>query len=212
MFKLTVAPNINLRTFHPDDAEEIFKLVNRNRARLSPWIHLSALPETPQAARVFAIECFFNSLADPMEVLTLYADYFQELDGYFRGKSPQSEMGIWVDDRLVGAVSMSSLEDSPTAVEFGYWITKEHEGKGIVTRSVSALMDYAMDNMDIQRFVIGCAANNQRSRAVPERLGYRLHRTQPKKEVVGEFIYDRVIYGIQSAAWREQSKTIGQGT
>lgn len=210
MFKLTVDHNIHLRTFHPDNAEEIFNLVESNRARLYPWIHPSALPETPQAARVFAIECFFNSLADPMEVLTIYADYFQELDGYFRGKSPQSEMGIWADERLVGAVSMSCLEDSPTAVEFGYWITEEHEGKGIITRCLSALMDYAVDNMDIQRFVIGCAANNQRSRAVPERLGYRLHRTQPNKEVVGEFIYDRVIYGIRSAAWRERKNAVGQ--
>jgi ribosomal-protein-serine acetyltransferase len=212
MFNLTVNPNIHLRTFHPDDATEIFNLVDRNRARLRPWIHPSALPETPQAARVFAIECFFNSLADPMEALTIYADYFQELDGYFRGKSPQSEMGLWVDERLVGAVSMSCLEDSPTAVEFGYWITEEHEGKGIITRCVSALMDYAMDNMDIQRFVIGCAANNQRSRAVPERLGYRLHVTQPSKEVVGEFVYDRVIYGIRASAWRGRNNTVGQST
>ena len=63
-------------------------------------------------------------------------------------------------------------------------------------------MDYAIDEMGIQRFVIGCAVNNQRSRAVPERLGYRLHMTQPNREVVGKFIYDRVVYRIRSAAWR----------
>jgi ribosomal-protein-serine acetyltransferase len=67
-------------------------------------------------------------------------------------------------------------------------------------------MDYAIDNMGIQRFIIGCAANNQRSRAVPERLGYRLHVTQPNGEVVDEFVYDRAIYGIKSAVWREQNK------
>jgi RimJ/RimL family protein N-acetyltransferase len=60
--------------------------------------------------------------------------------------------------------------------------------------------------MKIQRFVIGCAVNNQRSRSVAERLGYRLHATQPKGEVVGEFIYDRVIYGIRSTDWRERNK------
>jgi ribosomal-protein-serine acetyltransferase len=67
-------------------------------------------------------------------------------------------------------------------------------------------MDYAIDEMGIQRFVIGCAANNQRSRAVPERLGYRLHVTQPNGEVVGEFVYDRAIYGILSTAWHERRK------
>lgn len=205
MFKLTVDPNIHLRTFHPDDAEEIFNLIERNRVRLRPWIHPSALPETPKASRVFAAECFFNSLADPMEMLTIYAEYFQELEGYFRSETPQNEMGIWVDEKLIGAASMSRLQDSSTAAEFGYWITEEYEGKGIVTRCVSALMDYAMDNMDIQRFVIGCAATNPRSRAVPKRLGYRLHVTQPNGEVVGEFVYDRAIYGIRSAVWRERN-------
>jgi ribosomal-protein-serine acetyltransferase len=63
-------------------------------------------------------------------------------------------------------------------------------------------MDYAIDEMGIQRFVIGCAANNQRSRAVPESLGYRLHMIQPNGEVVGDFIYDRVVYGIRSTIWR----------
>ncbi len=206
MFKLTVDQNIQLRTFHPDDAGEIFNLVERNRARLRPWIHPSGLPETPQAARVFAIECFFNSLANSMEMLTIYFDYFQELQSYFQSETPQNEMGIWVDERLAGFVSMSRLKDSSTAVEFGYWITEEHEGKGIVTRCVSSLMDYAIDNMDIQRFVIGCAANNQRSRAVPERLGYRLHVTQPNREVVGEFVYDRTIYGIRASDYRKSVK------
>jgi len=210
MFELTVDPNIRLCTFHPDDAEEIFNLMERNRARLRPWIHPSALPETPKAARVFAIECFFNSLADPMEMMGIYADYFQELNGYFRGETPQNEMGIWVGERLAGAASMAHLKDSSTAIEFGYWIAEEHEGKGIITRCISTLMDYAIDNMDVQRFIIGCAANNQRSRAVPERLGYRLHVTQSKGEVVGEFVYDRVIYGIRAAAWRERNNRVGQ--
>jgi ribosomal-protein-serine acetyltransferase len=116
-------------------------------------------------------------------------------------------LGIWFHDELAGIIMMSRLEDSSTALEFGYWITEEHEGKGIVTRCVSALMNYAIDEMGIQRFVIGCAVNNHRSRAIPERLGYRLHVTQPNREVVGEFVYDRAIYGIRSTAWREQSKT-----
>lgn len=100
---------------------------------------------------------------------------------------------------------MSQLENSSAALEFGYWISEEYEGKGIITRCVGALMDHAIDNMGIQRFVIGCAANNQRSRAVPERLGYRLHVKKPNAEVVGEFVYDRAVFGIRSTVWLQQS-------
>jgi ribosomal-protein-serine acetyltransferase len=205
MFELTVDQHICLRTLHPDNTKELFNLMERNRSRLRPWIHPSALPETLEDARRFVIECFFNSLDDPTDIMSIYADYFQELNGYFRDETPPNELGIWVDEKLAGAIPMFHPKDSSATVEFGYWITEEREGKGIVTRCVSALMDYATANMDAQRFVIGCAANNQRSRSIPERLGYRLHVMQPGKEVIGDFVYDRAIYGMRASAWRERN-------
>ncbi len=211
MFNLKIDEEIHLRNIHPDDAETLFNLVERNRARLRPWIDPYALPETAKAARLFTIHCLFNYYGDPIGPSEL-DQYFHELDHYFPPALRPLDLGIWFRGELVGIVSMSHLEDSATTIEFGYWITEEHEGKGIITRCISALMDYAMDNMDIHRFVIGCAANNQRSRAVPERLGYRLHVTQPNGEIVGEFVYDRVIYGIRATAWRERNNTGGQST
>jgi ribosomal-protein-serine acetyltransferase len=205
MFNRTVNEEIHLRNIHPDDAEALFNLVERNRARLRPWIDPYALPETAKATRLFTINCLFSYYGNPFGSSEL-EQYFDELESYFQPSNRPLDLGIWFRGELAGTIFMSRLSDSHTALEFGYWIAEEHEGKGIVTRCVSTLMNYAIDEMDIQRFVIGCAANNQRSRAVPERLGYRLHVTQPKGEVVGEFVYDRAIYGIRSAVWSEQNK------
>jgi len=209
MFNLKVDEEIHLRNIHPDDAEALFNLVERNRARLRPWIDPSSLPETARAARLFTIHCLFNFYGNPTRPSEL-DQYFHELESYFPSVHRTIDLGIWFHDELVGIITMSRLEDSINALEFGYWITVEHEGKGIITCCVGALMDYAIDEMGIQRFVIGCAANNQRSRAVPERLGYRLHVTQPNGEVVGEFVYDRTVYGIQSTAWRGRNNTIAE--
>ncbi len=206
MFNLAVEKEIRVRTFHPDDAEVLFNLLEKNRSHLRAWIDPSALPGTAEAARIFTIECFFNSFADRMD--TLDSPYLQEANGYFPTPHPPMELGIWVRDKLVGALTLSRLKDSYPAAEFGYWIAMEQAGKGIITRSVSALMDYAIDNMEIQRFIIGCARGNQRSRAVAERLGYDIYATIPDGEIVGELIYDRVIYGIQSTAWRERRKIL----
>lgn len=205
MFNLAVDKQISLHTFHPDDAEDLFKLLKRNLSHLRPWIHPSVLPATAKAARIFTIECLLNSFGNPMDAVD--SPYFQEVDHYSPPPNPPLELGIWICDNLAGAISLSRLQDSLTAAEIGYWVTAKQEGKGIIMRCVSALMDYAIDNMKIERFVITCAASNQRSRAVAERLGYRLHTTIPNGEVVGEFIYDQVIYGIRSNAWRERNKT-----
>lgn len=201
MFNLTVDENLHLRNIHPNNAEALFDLIEQNRARLRPWIDPSSLPETAKAARLFTIHCLFNyygELTGPSEL----DQYYAELESYFPPANRPIDLGVWFHDELVGSIMMSRLEDSSTALEFGYWISEKYEGKGIITRCVSALMDYAIDEMGIQRFVIGCAVNNQRSRAIPERLEYRLHMTQPNGEVIGEFIYDRVVYGIRSTMWR----------
>jgi ribosomal-protein-serine acetyltransferase len=209
MFRLEIDQEISLRTFHPDDADPLFALLEGNRARLRPWIHPRVLFETAKATRIFTLECFFDSLEDSPETLALFHQYSSELDGYFLCPRNALEMGIWFHNSLVGFITLSRLHDSFTAAEIGYWITVEHEGKGIVTRSVSALMDFAVDKMKILRFVIGCAVDNQRSRAVPERLGYRLHAIVSNGEEVGNLVYDRAIYGIRSSTWRERKVGLG---
>lgn len=203
MFTLTVGRDINIHTLHPDDAEGLFQLLERNRSRLRPWVGPGSLPETAKATRIYTIECYFGSL-DPLTATD--TPYIDEVMPYFPPLYPPMEMGIWFCGDLAGVISLSILEDSETAAEFGYWIDGEQEGKGIVTRCVRAVMEYAIDNMGMERFVIGCALNNSRSRAVPERLGYRLEATIPSGEVVGGFVYDRVVYEIQSTEWRLRRK------
>lgn len=205
MFNLKIDEEIHVRNIHPDDAEALFDLIERNRARLRPWIGPSSLPETAKATRAFTVRCLFNFYGEQIGPSEL-DQYHPELESYFPPAHRPLDLGIWFRGELAGTVFMSRLSDSSTALEFGYWITEEHECQGIITRCVGVLMDYAIDEMGIQRFVIGCAANNQRSRAVPERLGYRLHVTKPNGEVVGEFVYDRAIYGIRSSDYRKLIK------
>ena len=203
MFTLTVDHEISIRTLHPDDAEGLFQLVERNRSRLRPWIGSSSLPETAKITRIYTIECYLGSL-DPLTAID--TPYIDEVRPYFPPPHPPMDMGIWFSGELAGVITLSILEDSDTAAEFGYWIDGKHEGKGIVTRCVRALMDYAIDNLGMERFIIGCARNNLRSCAVPERLGYRLQAILPNGEVVGEFVYDRAVYEIQSTEWRLRKK------
>jgi ribosomal-protein-serine acetyltransferase len=211
MFNLAIDKDISLRTLLPEDAGELFNLIERNRERLRPWIDPYTLPETLKGTLNHIARCLHQEEGDSAEAWKLYGDYFITMTGYFPGHTPQRTMGLWVNGKLSGELMFSRLEDSFTAAEFGYWITAEQEGKGIITRCISALMDYGVDIMEIQRFVICCAVNNQRSRSVAERLGYRLHATQPNREVVGELVYDRAVYGIRSKTWLEQRKAAAPG-
>ncbi len=204
MFYLEIDKDLFVRVLHPDDSNELCALIERNRMRLRPWIDPSALPETAVAARKFTIECFLNSLNDPLAARIQYGEYFQELEFYFPPLNPPLELGIHARGDLAGEVMLARTPENPNMVEFGYWISSEKEGHGFVKRCVSALMDYAIDYMEVERFLIGCAVENRRSRAIPEGLRYRLQRIIPGGEVVGEYVYDRAIYEIFSHEWREK--------
>lgn len=206
MFYLAIDQDIQVRTLHPEDTDALFQLIERNRSRLRPWIHPNALPETISSARKLTVESFLNSLPDSLDEQETCQDYFQELDEYIPPLNPPMEMGIWANERLVGQIMLGRLQENFTEAEIGYWIDGEFEGRGIVTQCVSGLMDYAIDNMGIERFIIGCAAENRCSSAIPKRLGYRLLARVPDGEIVGDFIYDRLIHEMQSNAWRERGK------
>lgn len=207
MFYLAIDQEIQVRTLHPEDAKALFQLVERNRPRLRPWIPPNALPGTISSARKLTIESFLNSLSDPLDEQETYRDYLQELDQYIPPLNPPLELGIRVNDQLAGQIMLGRSQENFTQAEIGYWIDGASEGRGIVTKCVSGLMDYAIDNMGIERFLIGCASENHRSSAIPKRLGYRLLATVPDGELVGDFIYDRLIYEMKSNAWREQGGT-----
>jgi RimJ/RimL family protein N-acetyltransferase len=62
----------------------------------------------------------------------------------------------------------------PDALEIGYWIDADWQGRGLVSEAVCALCHVALDVMGAHRVEIRCAPTNLRSKAVPERLGFRL--------------------------------------
>lgn len=66
----------------------------------------------------------------------------------------------------------------PGAIEIGFWLRPTSVGRGLVTRAVGALTAAALELPDVARVEIHCDEANLRSRAVPERLGYRLDRVE----------------------------------
>src|SRR5215212_7167551 len=53
------------------------------------------------------------------------------------------------------------------------WLGEEHQGKGLVTAACLALVDHAFGDLGLNRMVISCATENEKSCAIPERLGFR---------------------------------------
>ena len=57
---------------------------------------------------------------------------------------------------VVGATGISDLDSPNKAGEMGYWLAEDMQGRGIVTRTCRALLNYAFDELEINRMHTCC--------------------------------------------------------
>ncbi|HUP87111.1 MAG TPA: GNAT family N-acetyltransferase [Acidimicrobiales bacterium] len=146
-----------LRAPDPIDAEALTAAVNSSLDHLGAFLDWAKEPTTVDAQAV--------RLAIAAEAFAVGGDAAYSI---FRG------------DDLVGALGLH-WRLGPDALEIGYWLRADHEGIGIITRSVHAALDVAFDVEGVRRVVIHCRPDNARSAAVPRRLGFVRTATQPRQ-------------------------------
>jgi RimJ/RimL family protein N-acetyltransferase len=77
------------------------------------------------------------------------------------------------DGRLLGSFSIMELDREPGYGEIGYWVAAAARGRGIATRAVRLLTDWARTELGLTRIEILPHKDNAPSRRVAEKAGYR---------------------------------------
>jgi ribosomal-protein-serine acetyltransferase len=85
--------------------------------------------------------------------------------------------------------------------EIGYWIDGDAEGKGLAIEACRSIIAYAFSDLGLRRVQIRCANENHRSRAIPEKLGFREEGIIRQCERLRDRTVDLVIYGMLSEEW-----------
>jgi ribosomal-protein-serine acetyltransferase len=164
----------HLRLFEESDAEEMFALVDRNRAHLAPWMPWVPLVRTPE---------------DQLEFIRATRRQVADNDGF------QAAI-VAADGALAGTIGFHRVSWLNRATSIGYWLAADHQGRGTMTQAVRALVDHAFDIWGLHRIEISAAVDNARSRAVAERAGFREEGVRRDAERHGERYLDLVLYGL----------------
>jgi RimJ/RimL family protein N-acetyltransferase len=116
---------------------------------------------------------------------------------------PPRFFAITVDKQVVGNIGLVSKTDIYRKnFEIGFFLSEEFWGKGIATKAVNAITDYAFGNFDIIRIYAEVFSDNFGSRRALEKAGYVLEATIRKNIVKNEIIKDSCIYSILRADFR----------
>ena len=178
---LRVDDEILLRWPSMADAEVLFALVDSNRDHLGRWLHWVGTVRTVEDERRW-VENRLTAEARGQGTPPLII---------YRGT-------------LVGAIGFDRIDSLNKACEVGYWMAEDAQGSGIVTRTCHALIDYAFDQLGMNRVQIRAATDNKRSRAIPERLGLVFEGIQRQAGLVrGEF-QDIAVYSMLASEWTDR--------
>lgn len=76
-------------------------------------------------------------------------------------------------DRLLGSFGLMELDLEPGYGEIGYWVVAEARGRGVATRGVRMLADWAREELGLTKIDVLPHKDNAPSRRVAEKAGFR---------------------------------------
>jgi ribosomal-protein-serine acetyltransferase len=182
MFLRKVSPDIKIRLFAPEDAETVFAVVERNRAYLRRWLPWVDVTTSPEQIRNFIVRV---------------------REQYQSGRGPQA--GIWIAGEFAGSVGCHPIDWPNKHCSIGYWLEERYQGKGIMTRCCANLIDYLFHEQGLHRVTIQCGTENNKSCAIPERLGFTREGVIRDGEWVNDRWLNLIVWGMLEQEWRDRA-------
>lgn len=169
--RLPAGDGLELRLVTEGDADEIFRATEANRAYLREWLPWVDATRSVEDTRAFVARSL---------------DQVRFTDGF--------QCRILDRGAFVGMVGYLYHDWKNLRTEIGYWLAQGAQGRGLMTRSVKALVDFAFENLGLNRVEVRAATDNRRSRAVPERLGFVQEGVLREAAWLNDHFIDLVIY------------------
>jgi RimJ/RimL family protein N-acetyltransferase len=145
------APLFELRAWRPGDVDALGEAVARNLEHLRPWMSWVASEPLDRVARLELVE------------------------GWAREREAGGDVvyGVLRDGEVLGGTGLHR-RPGPHGLEIGYWIDRDHTGRGIATEVARALTTVASAVDGIHFVEIHHDRANVASGRIPRRLGFTL--------------------------------------
>jgi ribosomal-protein-alanine N-acetyltransferase len=139
---------LRIRRIELADAEPLAKIYVTDRDFFAPWD-----PRRPEE--------FYTPDGQRTRIAGMLAD-------------PGSYDSVIEEDGvLVGMVSLTGITRGPAQwANLGYWVAQSANGRGIATRAVALVLDYAFGDLELHRIQASTLLNNVRSQKVLGHHGF----------------------------------------
>lgn len=181
MFYFKLDDSSELRLFEEYHARDLFLVVDSNRSHLRQW-----LPWVDMTRRI----------EDSLDFIRTGRKQYADNLGF--------HAGIWVEGELAGVIGLHRINWANRRTGIGYWLAEGYQGRGLVTRACRVVLDYIFYDLGLNRAEIHCGADNIKSQAIPERLGFTREGMVRQAEWVNDHFVDHVAFGLLASEWDRQ--------
>lgn len=169
---------LTLRTPKPGDGKAVHAAMLASMKELQPWMDFAQREQTLEETEI--------------NIRNAHIAFLKRTD-----------LRLHVFHRETGEFILTSglhrIDWNVRRFEIGYWIDSRHSGKGYVTEAVKGITNFTFDVLEANRIEIRCDERNVKSRAVPERLNFKLEGilknnslSPDKKSIINTCVYAKV--------------------
>lgn len=162
---------VRLREFRDGDAEAYYKYVNH-----------------PEVRKFVPVDCVPASVEASMEDLKYYRSNFEKYMGISWAIAHKKT------DEIIGSIGLTMMKFIQKKANISYDLDFEYWGKGIAKEAVKGVMDFADNDLKLNRVQANIATGNDRSRGFIKTFGFTHEGTMRKFEVLEDEVVDFDIF------------------
>ncbi len=170
---LKVSKDIKLYLPRLTHAEAVYQLVSNQRQHLSPYVPFATTVQNEADVKKFIKNIQITNQSKRSLVTYLF-----------------------YKDELVGSVGFVNMSPKHASAEMGYWLSKDHQGKGIVSTSCKKLIAYGFKYLKLNRIAMKIIPSNERSLRIAERLGFQKEGVEREAFLSEGVFYDLEVYSL----------------
>lgn len=180
MEKLIISDQQFLEKLNLSHVEFIFNAIDQNRKFLRKW-----LPFVDFTNKIADTERFVSSILE--KTVSVRDEVYV----------------IWYKHEFAGLIGFKDIDRINDKIEIGYWLVEKMTGRGIATSATRKMVNLAFRNMEMNRIQIRCGVGNEKSSAIPRRLGFTFEGVERNGERHNRSYIDLEIFSLLKREWAE---------
>ena len=173
--------------------------LNLRKPQPSDEAHFYAMHADPEVMRYFSEPPWQDASIAARKLAEDIAAF--ENEEFFRFAIELQETGEYL-----GSCTLFSVHRQNRRAEIGYALARPHWGRGYMHEALSALIEYAFVERDLNRLEADIDPLNAGSASALERQGFNREGFLPERWIVGGHVSDSALYGLLRREWEARRK------